>query len=369
MLRVDIRKRRGDFRLQAAFEVAAAGVTALFGPSGCGKSTVIQCIAGLAPPDEGRIELDAQVLFDSRARTDVRVERRGIGCVFQDARLFPHLDVRSNLQYGERRSRRAAYVQFAAIVKLLELDALLDRRPAGLSGGEKQRVAIGRALLSQPRLLLLDEPLASLDMARRQEVMPYLERLRDRLAIPMVYVSHQFDEITRLATSLVLMQEGAVIRSGELGSLSQDPALHAMVGTDLVGAVLEARVLGLEASSGLMRLGLGSGELRVPPDGLEAGAHARVQLLARDVIIATAPVSGLSVRNSLAGRIAHLTPEHPGAVLAGIDIGGGQLVLARITPAARDALGLEPGLPVWALIKAGAIAGHSFAAPAPRREL
>ncbi len=364
MLRVELSKRRGSFRLEAGFTLPRAGVLALFGPSGCGKSTLIQCIAGLEDPDGGQIELDGECFFDAVARSSVPAEKRGIGYVFQDARLFPHLSVAGNLGYGASRSRRKPFVGFDEVVDLLNLRSLLARRPGRLSGGERQRVAIGRALLSQPRLLLLDEPLASLDAARREEVLPYLERLRDRLALRMVYVSHQFDEVLRLATDLVLMRDGSVIAQGDIATVSRGPALRSLISADMVGAVLEARPLGPDERSGLMRLQVGNGELQVPADGLEPGRTVRVQLLARDIIIATEPVAHLSVRNSLAGVIDEVSREDAGADLLSIDIGGGELLLARITPAATAALGLQAGRRVWALIKAGAIRGHSFAAPA-----
>ena len=369
MLRVNLSKQRGAFRLAAAFEMPRAGVLALFGPSGCGKSTLIQCIAGLEQPDDGRIELDGQCFYDAATGKTVPAEQRGIGYVFQDARLFPHLNVAGNLSYGASRSRRTPFVAFDDIVDLLNLRALLARRPGRLSGGERQRVAIGRALLSQPRLLLLDEPLASLDAARREEVLPYLERLRDRLALPMVYVSHQFDEVLRLATDLVLMREGRVLEQGDIASVSRGAALRTLITADLVGAVLDARPLGPDEHSGLMRLQVGSGELQVPADGLETGRAVRVQLLARDIIIATEPVTHVSVRNSLTGIVDHISREDAGADLVGIDIGGGEILLARITPAATAALALQPGRKVWALIKAGAIRGHSFTAPARAGEI
>ena len=365
MLEVNIRKSRGSFRLNAAFSMRKPGVIALFGPSGCGKSTLIQCLTGLAAPDSGTVELNGDIFFDSERGINVPVQRRGIGCVFQDARLFPHFTVRGNLKFGAARTRRTATIAFDDIVDLLDLSALLGRRPGRLSGGEKQRVAIGRALLSQPRLLLLDEPLAALDYARRDEVLPYLEVLRDRLAIPMVYVSHQFDEVLRLATDLVLMREGSILAQGELSALSRSPALASMIGMDLVGAVVSARVLGVDPHSRLTRLALGKGELNVSAAGLSAERAVRVQLLARDIIVATVQPTHLSVRNCLAGTITGIDSEHPGSDLIGIDIGG-ETILARITAAATQALQLRLGMNVWALIKSVSIQGHSFGAPCRR---
>jgi len=368
MLNVDIVMRRGGFELKAAFAVASAGVTALFGPSGCGKTSVIQCIAGLLEPDAGRIDFDSTCFHDSSRGLHLNAEKRGVGCVFQDARLFPHLSVRANLGYGERRSNRPAIATFGQVVDLLNLHALLDRRPSHLSGGERQRVAIGRALLSRPRLLLLDEPLASLDAARRDEVLPYLEQLRDRLAIPMIYVSHQYDEILRLATSLVLMREGSVVAQGTVSELSHSPQLRPLVGSDLTGTVIDARAMALD-DSGLMRVGVGSGELRLPAGGCIVGQALRLHLLARDVIIATGPWTASSIRNCIAGTIAGIEHEAPASDLISIDVGAGQRLMARVTPAATKALGLHLGQSVWAMIKAAALQGHSFAAPATRHEL
>ena len=215
MLRVSLLKRRREFTLAASFAAPTPGLIALFGRSGSGKTTLIEMIAGLLPPDEGEVQLTGTVLTDTRAGIAVAPERRRIGYVFQDSRLFPHLSVAGNLRYGMQRARSMPHaIHFEEVVDLLGLGALLGRRPHELSGGERQRVALGRALLSQPQLLLLDEPLASLDVARREEVLPYLERLRDWLSIPMVYVSHQFDEVLRLATYIVLLEEGRVLTAG-----------------------------------------------------------------------------------------------------------------------------------------------------------
>jgi molybdate transport system ATP-binding protein len=218
MLSVDVEKRLGDFALAARFETMG-GVTALFGASGAGKTTLVNLIAGLIAPDQGHIRLDDTVLFDSSARIDVPAHRRRIGYVFQEGRLFPHLSVAANLDYGRRMcglTRDGA--EMARIVNLLDIGQLLDRRPGKLSGGERQRIAIGRALLMRPRLLLLDEPLASLDAARKREILPYLEKLRDE--VPMVYVSHHAAELKRIATSVVLLDAGRVAATGGIDVLN-----------------------------------------------------------------------------------------------------------------------------------------------------
>jgi len=214
MLALDVEKRLGDFSLQARFETTG-GVTALFGPSGAGKTTLVNMIAGLVAPDRGRIVLDQLVLFDSKQRIDVPAHRRRIGYVFQEGRLFPHLSVTANLDYGRRMGRLARDpAEVARVVALLDIGHLLDRRPGKLSGGERQRVAVGRALLMRPRLLLLDEPLASLDAARKREILPYLEKLRDEAGVPMVYVSHHAGELRRLASTVVRLEGGRVAAVG-----------------------------------------------------------------------------------------------------------------------------------------------------------
>ena len=214
MLALDVEKRLGDFFLSARFQTGS-GVTAVFGPSGAGKTTLTNMISGLVTPDRGRIAIEETVLFDSARRINLPPHRRRIGYVFQEGRLFPHLSVRHNLDYGRRMNGLPGDgAQMQRIVALLDIGHLLDRRPGKLSGGERQRIAIGRALLMGPRLLLLDEPLASLDVARKREILPYLERLRDEVGVPMVYVSHQAAELRRIATSAVRLIAGKIEAAG-----------------------------------------------------------------------------------------------------------------------------------------------------------
>jgi molybdate transport system ATP-binding protein len=357
MLAVAVAKRRGTFTLDAQFELPTPGIVTLFGRSGCGKSTLIDIIAGLLHPDHGRIALDDLVLLDTRGGVDVPAERRRIGYVFQDARLFPHLSVAANLRYAARRAPAAHYIGFDDVASLLDLGSLMARRVHRLSGGEKQRVAIGRALLSQPRLLLLDEPLASLDAARREEVLPYLECLHNRLAIPMVYVSHNFDEVLRLATYLVLMESGKTVAQGGIGEMSLNAALRSIIGADAVGAILDGSVLGVDASSGLTRVRVGSGELKLKADAAGIGRKVRVQLLARDLIVATQLPEYLSVRNNLAGVVTAVTHDDADSDLIRIDIGGTDII-ARVTQSATRELMLRPGLAVWALVKAVGLRGR-----------
>jgi len=349
MLRVSVVKRRPGFTLAAAFAAPTPGVIGLFGRSGSGKSTLIDTIAGLLPPDEGEVQLAASVLTDTRSGIAVPPERRRIGYVFQDSRLFPHLSVAGNLRYGEKRARSIFhYIRFEELLELLGLGPLLERRPHELSGGERQ-----------PQLLLLDEPLASLDLARREEVLPYLERLRDWLSIPMVYVSHQFEEVLRLATYLVLLENGRVLAAGPVGEMSLRPELRTVLAPDLVGAVLDGLVTAVDAAGGTVELAVGSGRLQVSLRDVAAGARVRVQLLARDIILATQPVHSLSVRNALRGTVVEITPEEAASVLVRVDVGG-PVLLARITEAARRALGLSPGDAVWVLVKAVSTRGHAF---------
>jgi molybdate transport system ATP-binding protein len=360
MLQVSVMKQHPGFSLQAAFAAPTPGVIALFGRSGSGKTTLVNLISGLLAPDSGEIRLGDEVLTDTRARIAVPPERRGIGYLFQEPRLFPHLSVAGNLRYGERRAAADPhFIGFEEVVSLLGLASLLRRRPRQLSGGERQRVSLGRALLSQPRLLLLDEPLASLDVARREEVLPYLEALRERLSIPIVYVSHQFEEVLRLATHLVLLEAGRVLAQGAVSEMCLLPALQSIVGPDLVGAVLEGVVAGLNRDQGSADLAVGRGTLQVSLQGVAIGARVRLQLLARDVILATQPVQGLSVRNALASTVTAIRDDDYSAVLVSVDIGGAT-VLARITKNALQALKLRPGDAVWTLVKAVSTRGHAF---------
>jgi molybdate transport system ATP-binding protein len=361
-LEVRASKLFGGFTLDVQFALPTPGVAALFGPSGCGKSTTINIVAGLLSPDRGRVAIDDTVLLDTEERTSVPAEKRRIGYVFQDARLFPHLSVGANLGYASRRAAGRAFVTSEQVLALLDLEPLLERRVHQLSGGERQRVAIGRALLSQPRLLLLDEPLASLDRERREEVLPYLEMLRDRLSIPMVYVSHQFDEVLRLATHIVLMRSGAVVAEGDVAQMSSNPELRSMVGRDEVGAIIDGTVIGYDSLSGLTRVHVGAGEIRVqPPGDIAPGTRLRVQLLARDIIVSTRMPQHLSVRNNLRGTVIAVDDDGEGSDLISIDIGGVP-ILARVTKAATRELALAPGIDAWALVKAVSLRGHSFPA-------
>jgi molybdate transport system ATP-binding protein len=367
VLDVTLQLRRRDFIVDASFTAPAPGITALFGRSGAGKSTLMHLLAGLTKPDAGAIELDGQRLYDSTRGIDVPAQARGIGYVFQDLRLFPHLNVGGNLDYGLRRAARVSRagsatprIPLARVVELLGLAALLHRRTWQLSGGERQRVALGRALLAQPRLLLLDEPLSAIDAARRNDLLPYFERLRDELALPMILVTHRFEDVVRLATHVVLLESGRVLAQGDLPAVSLRSELGALLGPDGVGAVVEGRVESIDAVAGLAAIRVGAGRLLVPAESLRAGELVRLQLLARDLILATAPPQGLSVRNQLHGTVTGLQHETPHNVLVSVDAGGVP-VFARVTEAAVRDLRLHEGQELWVLVKAASLRSQRIA--------
>jgi molybdate transport system ATP-binding protein len=360
MLKIRTQARRDAFTLDVSIDMEHAGVLALFGRSGCGKSTLVNIIAGLLKADTSHIEIDGVVLEDSSSRLYVEAERRKIGYVFQDARLFPHLNIGKNLTYGlQRAGKQPLRVSFESVVALLGLEHLLNRRPHQLSGGERQRVALGRALLSQPRVLLLDEPLASLDAARREEVLPYLERLRDEFSIPMIYVSHQFEEVLRLATHVVLMADGRSIAQGPLDVMSLHSQMRAIVGADAIGAVIAGVIEAADEQTGLAAVRIGENILNVSLRGVRPGAHVRIQLLARDLILATLRPEAVSVRNILKGSIARIVADDADTDLVYVDLGGA-LVFSRVTRAASLALALRAGMTTWVLVKSVSIRGHAF---------
>ncbi|RJT41824.1 molybdenum ABC transporter ATP-binding protein [Mesorhizobium waimense] len=347
---VDISHRLGDFAVDASLE-SAGRLTALFGPSGSGKTTLINLIAGLIHPDKGRIAVDGRVLVDTDAGLFVPKHKRRIGMVFQDARLFPHMSVAGNLRYGRWFTPAAErYADFNAVVELLGIGHLLERRPAKLSGGEKQRVAIGRALLASPKLLLMDEPLASLDEARKAEILPYIERLRDETKIPIVYVSHSVAEVARLASDVVVLAQGKVVASGATGAIMQRLDLLPAEERGEGGAVLDTNVLRHDEAFGMSVLGSAAGEIRVPRLAVPMGAPVRIRVRARDVMIATEPPVGLSALNILPGTIVAVRPGMGPTVEIAIDCNG-VIVLARITEQSKHTLRLRLGGKVFAVIK------------------
>ncbi|HEX3882717.1 MAG TPA: molybdenum ABC transporter ATP-binding protein [Stellaceae bacterium] len=359
-LSVTIDHRLGNFRLAAEF-TADSGLTALFGRSGAGKTSVINVIAGLIRPDRGRVAIDGDVLTDTARRRFVPPHRRRIGYVFQEGRLFPHMTVRKNLLYGARFTagpRNAG--ELDQIVGLLGIGELLARRPENLSGGEKQRVAIGRALLARPRVLVMDEPLASLDEARKGEILPYIERLRDEMRIPIVYVSHSIPEVARLATTLVVLSEGRVAAIGTPSEIMGRLDLFPLTGRVEAGAILNTRVTGLDARFGLSLLRAAAGELRVPRLDIPLGTALRVRIRARDVMIALAPPDGLSALNVLPGIVAEIGHADGPIVEIRLDCAGEPLI-ARLTRRSVETLALAPGRQVYAVIKSIAFDHHAFA--------
>ena len=347
------------FGLDATFD-APDGVTALFGRSGAGKTTVVNAVAGLLRPDRGRITLGDRVLLDRDAGLCLPSRARRIGYVFQDARLFPHLSVADNLGYADRiTGRRADAAATARVVEMLGIGALLDRRPRALSGGERQRVAIGRALLSRPDLLLLDEPLAALDAARREEILPYLERLRDQAGLPILYVSHAVEEVARLATTLVLLSEGRVTHAGPAEAVFADPDLAPALGLREAGALLTG-TLTAHHPDGLSEVALSGGTLLLP--GVEAapGTRLRIRVEAQDVIVSRTRPEGLSALNILPATVTQMKPGQGPGVIVQLDVGGDR-ILARLTRRSADALDLAPGAACFAIVKSVAVARGNIA--------
>ncbi len=339
--------------LDIAFTVPTPGLTVLFGPSGAGKSSVIAAIAGLLRPDSGAVVLDGAVLCDTDAGIWVPTEQRRTGLVFQDARLFPHMSVDANLRYGLRRAPPGP-IGFDDVVDLLGIAALLDRRPHTLSGGERQRIAIGRALLSQPRLLLMDEPLASLDAPRKAEILPFLTRIKTSLGLPILYVTHAMEEVARLADSVVLIEAGRVVASGDLPTMTARADLP-LARRDDAAAVLPAQVLAHDPARQLSRIEAGGTELLVPLLAAPPGAAIRVRIPAREVILAREVPSAISVHNTIAGTVRGVTEDTTRhAALVEISLPNGAFI-ARVTPDAVARLGLSTGVPVLALIKSVAI--------------
>ncbi|MDE2197875.1 MAG: molybdenum ABC transporter ATP-binding protein [Rhodospirillales bacterium] len=350
-----LRHRFPGFALDIAFTAPTPGVVVLFGPSGAGKSSVVAAVAGLLRPDAARIEVAGRLLADSAAGLHVPAERRRVGLVFQDARLFPHLAVSGNLRYGLRRAAPGArIIGFDEVVDVLGLGGLLARRPASLSGGERQRVAIGRALLAQPALLLLDEPLASLDAARKDEILPYLARLKAAWALPVLYVTHAADEVVQLADTLVLLEGGRVVAAGPLGEMSARGDL-AWAARDDAGAVIATHVAGHDPARQLSTLAFGAAAIRVPQLAMAPGHAVRLRIPARDVILARDMPGPVSVQNVLPARVRAVTID-TGRHTALVEVlAEGQAILARVTPDAVARLDLVPGAPVVVMFKSTAI--------------
>ena len=361
-LAIDICHRLGGFVLDARFE-AGSGLIALFGRSGSGKTSIINIIAGLIRPDRAHVAIDGSVLVDTERGIFVPRHRRRIGYVFQEGRLFPHLTVRQNLLYGRWFARKAMRGDdLERVVDLLGIGSLLERRPGRLSGGEKQRVAIGRALLADPRLLLMDEPLASLDEARKAEILPYIERLRDESKVPIVYVSHSIAEVARLAMTVVLLSEGKVAALGPTSEIMQRLDLFPLTGRAEAGAVVEATVERHDDRFGLTELSSRAGHWKLQRLDAPVGARLRLRVRARDVMLAKSAPTDLSALNVLPGVVAAIGPDDGPIVEVRVDCSGEALV-ARLTRYSVERLGLTPGAPVFALVKSVALDRRSLSGP------
>lgn len=358
MLDVHVCKRLGAFALDVAFQGPERGLTALFGPSGSGKSSVVNALAGLMRPDTGHVRIGDVTFFDSASGLDVAQHRRRVGYVFQDARLFPHLSVRDNLLYGLRRAPRPERrIDFDVVVGMLGIDHLLDRRPKALSGGEKQRVGVGRALLSQPRLLLLDEPLAALDAGRKAEILPYIERLRDEVQIPIVYVSHAIEEVARLADHVVVLDHGRVVADGEVTRIMARLDVFPPESPYEAGAVVPVSVLEHDDQFDLTLLTFNGGTLVVPRLAVADGARLRVRIIASDIMLSRVRPTEISALNVLPAVVIEERDGLGCYADVQIAVGATELV-ARITRRSAAALDLAPGREVFALIKSVAIDGR-----------
>jgi len=377
MIRAEFKGTIGKFSLDAGFTSPAKGVTALFGPSGCGKTTVLRCIAGLLRVSDGVCEIDGD-RWQDRSGTFLPTHRRPLGYVFQEASLFPHLTVRRNLLFGtpvaalaERGGGAARQaIAFDEVVDLLGVTALLDRSPRNLSGGERQRVAIGRALLSQPKLLLMDEPLSALDRATKNEILPFLERLRDRLSLPIVYVTHDIAEVERLADQIVLMEKGRVLAAGPLEMLQSDPSLPLAMGRD-AAVSLDGAVEAYDAAYGLVTLSIRGGRLTAPASHGAVGEHRRIRVVAGDVSLSCETPGPSSILNTLPARIVSMKPVDSNEIVAVVALGPdgeGARLLSRLTRKSWDQLGLAEGAGVYAQVKAVALApGRGEFDPSPAR--
>lgn len=338
------------FALDVSFALPKPGVTALFGASGAGKTSIVNAIAGTLKPREGRIVIGGRTVLDTQAGVFVPASARRTGYVFQEARLFPHMSVAENIRFGWRRApQRAGEAEIARIVALLGLEHLLARRPRALSGGEKGRVALARALLSSPEILLLDEPLAALDAQRRAEVLPYLERLRDEARLPMLYVSHSLEEVARLADDIVVVKDGRVARQGSVFDVLTGLELAAIAGSAPMGAVI-AVTIARQRDDGLSELVFDGGSLLVSRLSGAVGTTLRVRVRAEEIMLALEEPRAISANNILPARVLAVNLDDLGHADVQLACGNTRFV-ARITPASCARLGLTPGKPVFAIVK------------------
>ena len=359
-LEVDLVLDRRDFRLEASLDVRLSGVTAVFGPSGCGKTTLLRAIAGLERDARGRVAFDGTTWQDDRTFVPTRERRTGL--VFQDARLFSHLTVKGNILYGHRRTPAGERLfPPETVIRLMDLEPLLGRRVSSLSGGERQRVSLARAVLANPRLLLMDEPLASLDQDRKEDILPFIERLSGELAIPTLYVSHEIDEVVRLASDLVLVSEGRVVASGPIEEVSNRFDLRSYAGRLDAGSIIRMRVAGHEEETGITHFAFDGGELVGPRVDMPQGAEVNLRIRSRDVAVALDRPGRTSILNVLPGTVVEVGPNDGPQAHVLIDVGAP--LWARIMRRSVDELALAPGQPVYALIKAVAVDRRSLGRP------
>ncbi|MGR8949195.1 MAG: molybdenum ABC transporter ATP-binding protein [Gammaproteobacteria bacterium] len=350
-IEVQLQHPLADFELEVDFSIQANSVTALFGPSGAGKSTVINLIAGLQRPHHGRIEINGTVVEDTNNNISLSPQRRNIGYVFQQPRLFPHLNVEKNLLFGWRRaSNRADKAEVDRLIDLLGIESLIHRKPIALSGGEKQRVALGRALLSNPALLLLDEPLAALDHKRRDEILPYIERIRSERQIPILYVSHSIDEVTRIADYLHIINRGSIVAEGSVSEVFSRIDLYPITGRFEAGAIIDGKISRHLPDLALSEIAFGKQTLTVPLVDASLGESIRVRVRARDIIIARSEPQGISANNILRGEILDIRVSDGPYADMQLQCGDARLI-ARITRHSADRLELAEGASVYAVIK------------------
>ena len=361
MIYLQINIARSAFELKLELQLPGQGITAIFGPSGSGKTTLLRAVAGLEKNPQGRIQIAANIWQDTKQGIHLPTWQRPLGYVFQESSLLPHLSVAENLNFGLKRALKSANSAqteankaLQASIELLGIGSLLKRMPDELSGGERQRVAIARAIAMQPQLLLMDEPLASLDAARRREIFPWLARLRDELKMPMLYVTHSAEEVTRLADHLVVLDQGHVKAQGSVSAVLTQVVNPVVVGED-AGALIEGCIGAVDAQWHLSRVDFDGGCIWMRDAGLPVGKAVRIRILARDVSLATAEPQNTSIQNQLRGSIQSITPDaHPSQVMVVIKCGADE-VLARVTKRAVDELCLQVGQSVWTQVKSVAL--------------
>ena len=346
-----------SFHLQVNIDVPAEGVIAVFGPSGCGKTSLLRCMAGLERSPTGSMTLDTYTWQNENQGVFVPVSRRPIGYVFQEPRLFPHLTVQANLDYGWKRTAKSAQqISRDQVIQVLDIERLLDRRPSSLSGGEQQRVSIARALLTSPKVLLMDEPLSSLDIQRKREILPFIKKLNAEFLIPTVYVSHDLNEIVELAKTVVLLKEGTVTGSGPIEKVFSQLNLRHLIPESHLGALIDTTVIEHDLEFGLTKLTFSGGHLQVPHQFRKIGERLRVQILAKDVSVISSPpsfqTSVLNVLEASVVEIGEVNTEHP---FVDIKLDIGCPILATITRKSLATLKLFPGQRVYAQIKAVAL--------------